>query len=341
MSEKKIQVGGQAVIEGVMMRGPSHIATAIRRKNGTIDVQVKPFVTLTKSHMLYSRPIIRGFVSLIEMLKIGISALNFSANRYELDYQDDAKSDDESQVSENKKKKPSLARQKFEEALTICIAFVLAFALFGYVPYLCAQLLNLSKSDVLFNLFAGCIRIIFFVLYVYLISLMKDIRRVFEYHGAEHKAVTAHEHKETLTIENVRKYTTIHPRCGTSFMFFVLLVAILVFSVLDTFVSIYIAPPTAIVRLLYHLPFLPLIAGISYEFLRLTEKNINHPLVKVFTIPGMSLQKITTQPPDDIQIETAIVALKAALGDDISGYTCSIDGTSPSPDISSPDENLE
>jgi len=306
MTEKKIQVGGQAVIEGVMMRGPAHIATAVRRADSSIVVRVSPFVTVTKSHPFYSLPIIRGFVSLIEMMTIGFKSLNFSAGQYELDTDTEAP------------KETSKAKQKFGEFMSYAVALVLAFLLFGYVPYLLSSLLGLSKQNILFNLFAGSIRIIFFVLYVYLISLMKDIRRVFEYHGAEHKTVSAYENKQQLTVNNVQPFSTIHPRCGTSFMFFVLLVAILVFSVIDTIVAYYWFIPNALQRLLYHLLFLPLISGISYEFLKLSEKNLNNPLVKIFTIPGMSLQKVTTQAPDPQQLEVAITSLQAALNEDIS-----------------------
>jgi uncharacterized protein YqhQ len=305
LSEKKLQIGGQAVIEGVMMRGPEQIATAIRRADGSIDVQVKPFITRTRTHPIYSRPIIRGFVSLLEMLNIGIISLNFSASKFEID--------EEKPENDTDKKNKSKQRQKLEEFATYGVAFLLAFLLFGYVPYKLAELVQLGKQHILFNLFAGCIRIVFFVLYVYLISLMKDIRRVFEYHGAEHKVVSAHEKKVKLTVENVKPFTTIHPRCGTSFMFLVLLIAIFLFSIIDTAVSIWFAVPSAIVRLLYHLPFLPLIAGISYEFLKLSDKNINHIAFRIFTKPGMALQRITTREPDDSQIETAIIALRYAL----------------------------
>jgi uncharacterized protein YqhQ len=329
LSEKKIQIGGQAVIEGVMMRGQEQIATAIRRADGSIDVQVKPFITRTRTHPIYSKPIIRGFVSLLEMLNIGIISLNFSASKFEID--------EETPVDDSDKKVKSKQRQRLEEFATYGVAFLLAFLLFGYVPYKLAELVQLGKQHIFFNLFAGSIRIVFFVLYVYLISLMKDIRRVFEYHGAEHKVVSAHEKKVKLTVENVKPFTTIHPRCGTSFMFLVLLIAIVLFSIIDTAVSIWFAPicelcntafqycmceeacgcpkqfPSAIMRLLYHLPFLPLIAGISYEFLKLSDKNINHIAFRVFTKPGMALQRITTREPDDSQIETAIISLRYAL----------------------------
>lgn len=308
MSDNKIQIGGQAVIEGVMMRGPEQIATAVRRKDGSVDILKKEFISLTKNHKFYKKPVIRGFVSLIEMLKIGIQSLNFSANRYEIDFE------------EADKVAKSARREKLEEYLTIGISLILAFLLFGYLPYLLASLLNLGKQHILFNLFAGSLRIVFFILYIYLISLMKDVRRVFEYHGAEHKSVFAHENKEPMTVESVKPYTTIHPRCGTSFMFFVLLVAILVFSIIDTLVAVYWTVPSAIVRLLYHLPFLPVISGLSYEVLKLSGKKSNNIIIKIFTKPGMALQKITTRPPDDKQIETAIIALKAALNEDLSAY---------------------
>ncbi len=309
MAKKEIQVGGQAVIEGVMMRGPEAIATAIRRANGDIEIQKKAFLTKTKNHPIYKLPIIRGFVSLIEMMIIGIGTLNFSAKRFELDL-------DDSHKEETKKG----FKDKVFEMLTILFSLGLAFALFGYLPYQIAGWVQLDKQNFLFNLFAGSIRIVFFVLYVYIISKFKDIKRVFEYHGAEHKTVHAYEKEVELIPEKVKVFTTIHPRCGTSFMFFVLLVSILVFSVIDTIVSYYFGTPILFVRLGYHLLLLPLISGISYEILKLSGKNINHPLVKLLTVPGMSLQKITTQEPDDQQLEISIIALKAAMEMDLSEY---------------------
>ena len=315
MGENKIQIGGQAVIEGVMMRGPGHIACAVRRNDGSVDILRKDFVSLTKGHWFYKRPIIRGFVSLIEMLKIGIQSLNFSANRYELDYPDDPKG----METEEGEQKPDKMK-KIQEVCTITLAMVLAFGFFAFLPNKLAELADIKDNDILFNLYGGVIRIIFFVLYVYLISLMKDVKRVFEYHGAEHKAVTAHENNEELSIENVKKFTTIHQRCGTSFMFLVLLISIIICSILDTFVAIIWERQTWLIRTLYQLPFLPLIAGIGYEIIKMSDKNSNNILVKLFTTPGMALQKITTQPPDDEQIEIAIIALKAALNDDLSEY---------------------
>ncbi len=303
MEKKQIQVGGQAVIEGVMMRGPAYCATAVRRKSGQIEVLKEAFTTRTKSHPLFKQPIIRGFVSLIEMMIIGIGTLNFSAQRAELDLDEADKT--------NTEKNPLMV--KLGEYLTIIASLALAFGLFGYLPYQISSWINLAKDNWLFNIFAGSIRIVFFVLYVWIISKFKDIHRVFEYHGAEHKSVHAYDKEPDLNVNDVKKYTTIHPRCGTSFMFFVLLISILIFSIVDSLVSRFIGVPQLFVRLGYHLLLLPLISGISYEVLKMSEKKLNHPLVKLMTVPGMALQKITTQEPDEQQLEVAIVALKAAL----------------------------
>lgn len=314
--KKEINVGGQAVIEGVMMRGPERLATAIRRKDGTIELKITPFVSITQRVRFLGLPIVRGFVSLIEMLKIGISTLTFSADRYELDL----KAEEEARGKVVKEK--SKLNAKIEEITSYIIAFGLAFLLFGMLPYLLSDWLKLSKQDFYFNLFAGSLRIVFFVLYVWLISLLSDVRRLFQYHGAEHKNVNAYEHDTPLNISQIQSWTTIHPRCGTSFMFFVLLIGILIFSITDTLVSIFLlkGPLPVWLRLGYHFLMIPIISGVSYEVLKFSGRNLNHPLVKLMTIPGMALQRITTQPPDDQMVETALVAMKAALDMDYSEY---------------------
>lgn len=308
---KQIQIGGQAVIEGVMMRGPLHLATAIRRKDKSIEVQKQKFESKTKDNRIFGLPIIRGFVSLIEMLVIGIRTLNFSASRAELDWKEEEK-------SKKQKKEKSEGRKKAEELLSYIFAFGLAFLLFAWLPYRIAEWMNLGKQNIFFNLFAGAVRIVFFVVYVWIISKMKDVKRVFEYHGAEHKSVFAYENGNDLNMEEVQKFGTLHPRCGTSFMFFVLLISILIFSIVDTVVAYFWKAPAFQLRLLYHLFLIPLISGISYEVLKLSGKNIKHPLVRLMTAPGLALQRITTQPPDDEQIEVALVALKSALDMDLS-----------------------
>ncbi len=311
--KQQIAVGGQAVIEGVMMRGPAHIATALRRKDGTIELCKKEFTSVTKKIKVFGLPIVRGFVSLIEMMKIGFGTLTLSAKRYELDGEE-----------ENKKK--SNSREKMEEFFSFAIAMLIAFLLFGFLPYKSAEWLGI-KQTMWFNMFAGLVRIVFFVIYLLIISLMKDVKRLFRYHGAEHKAVFAYEQNDELNIKNVAKYSTLHPRCGTSFMFFVMLISILIFSLVDTAIIMTMQTKIPVIfyekdgimqiitlyRLGIHFLLLPLISGISFEVLKLSGKKINHPLVKLMTYPGMSLQKITTQAPDDEMLEVAIVALKSAM----------------------------
>jgi len=306
--KKEIQVGGQAVIEGVMMRGPAHIATAVRRKSGKIEVWKKDFISKTKDHKFLGLPVIRGFASLIEMLNIGISSLSFSEERASIDWKQ------EEVDKGNKVKEKSAQAEQRETILMYIVAFGLAFLLFGFLPYKTADWIGLGKANFWFNLFAGGVRIIFFVIYVWVISRMKDVHRLFEYHGAEHKTVYAYEKGTELQPGLIQEHSTLHPRCGTSFMFFVLLISILVFSIVDTIVGhITGSMPPILIRLAYHILLIPFVSGISYEVLKLSGKNINHPLVKLMTAPGMALQRITTQPPDDLQIETALIAMKCAL----------------------------
>ena len=300
----EIAVGGQAVIEGVMMRGPQHIATALRKKDGHIVLKKDEFISKTKTNKFLGLPIIRGFVSLIEMLSIGIKTLNFSAEEAIKDEEED---------KPNKKKK-SVFLDKLYTAFSYIFAFGLAFLLFVFLPYRIAYWLNIEKTSILFNLIAGCIRIVFFVVYIYLISFLKDVRRLFQYHGAEHKSVFAYEGNPDFTLEDTKKYRTFHPRCGTSFMLIVMVIAILVFSIVDTILALILgyAIPLGI-RIVVHLLLLPFVSGISYEILRFSGKNINHWLVRGFSAPGLALQRITTQEPDNQQLEVAICALHAAL----------------------------
>lgn len=324
--KKKISIGGQAVIEGVVMRSTNTISTALRRQDKTIELKTEPFVSVTQRIPFFKLPVIRGFISLVEVLIIGVKTLNFSASRAELDIVDEKesrksdKADKPGEQAENpeprkivQKKPANKRKEQLETFLAFFIAFVLAFGIFTYLPYQVAYLLNLEEGSFVFNLFTGIVRIIFFVAYVKGISYLKDIKRVFEYHGAEHKAVHAYENKAELTASKVNKYTTIHPRCGTSFIFLVLLISILLFSIVDYFVALRFGVPHLLARIGYHLLMLPLISGLSYEVLKVSEKHLNNPLVKLMTLPGMLLQRITTQPPTDEQLEVAIVSLCSAL----------------------------
>lgn len=300
----EIAVGGQAVIEGVMMRGPQHIATALRKKDGHIVLKKQAFISKTKTNKFLGLPIIRGFVSLIEMLSIGIKTLNFSAEEAIKDEEED---------KPNKKKK-SIFLDKLYTAFSYIFAFGLAFLLFVFLPYRIAYWINIEKTSILFNLIAGCIRIVFFVVYIYLISFLKDVRRLFQYHGAEHKSVFAYEGDPDFTLEDTKKYRTFHPRCGTSFMLIVMVIAILVFSIVDTTLALILGHAIPLgIRIVVHLLLLPFVSGISYEILRFSGKNINHWLVRGFSAPGLALQRITTQEPDNQQLEVAICALHAAL----------------------------
>ena len=321
MADKKdIQVGGQAVIEGVMMRGPAHIATAVRRKSGEIEVWKKEFISKTKDNKFLGLPLVRGFVSLIEMMNIGITSLSFSEERASLDWKE------EEEAKGKTIKEKSASAEKRETIFMYVVAFGLAFLLFGFLPYQIASWIGLGKENLYFNLFAGSIRIVFFVVYVWVISRMKDVNRLFEYHGAEHKTVFAYEKGTDLYPGKIQEQSTLHPRCGTSFMFFVLLISILIFSIVDTIIgSLFGTMPIVIVRLGYHLLLLPFVSGISYEVLKLSGKNINHPLVKLMTAPGLALQRITTQPPDDEQIEIALTAMQSALNLEIDSEVTFVD----------------
>ncbi|MFP4458355.1 MAG: DUF1385 domain-containing protein [Candidatus Zixiibacteriota bacterium] len=298
--EKKIDVGGQAVIEGVMMRSPKRIATAVRRPDGEIEVQNKIFVPVTKRHKFLGIPIIRGAASLIEMLSIGISTLNWSAD---VAFPEEAE--------KNKKK------SKIGDWLTMLIAFAVAIGLFAYLPLFLSELAGFKEKPIVFNAVAGGIRLVLFLIYLIAISFMKDVKRLFEYHGAEHKSIFAFESGEELTISNVKKYTTLHPRCGTSFLLIVALASILFFAIIDAlFYTAFGFLPQSFGRFAYHLALWPVMAGVAYEILKLSAKlSQKIPLFKIFVLPGLWLQKITTKEPDDSQIEVAIRALKESLKD--------------------------
>ena len=306
-NKPEIAVGGQAVIEGVMMRGPIYIATAIRKKNGSILIKKEKFISKTKKNKFLGFPVIRGFVSLIEMLIIGFKSLNFSAEEAIKDEEGNSK---DSESSKHEKGGFS----KVYQAFTYIFAFGLAFLFFVFLPYRIGYWSNIEKTSFVFNLFVGIIRIVFFLLYIYVISLLKDVRRLFEYHGAEHKSVFAYEANPDFTLEDTKKFKTLHPRCGTSFIIIVLIIAILVFSIFDAILSSilgYVIPMP--LRIFLHILLMPVIAGLSYEMLKFSGKNINHWLVKIFSAPGLALQRITTKEPDEEQLETAICALRAAL----------------------------
>lgn len=299
---EKINIGGQAILEGVMMRAPRAMAIAVRRPSGEIVVKREQMPPLSERYPIVKLPILRGAVALFTSLILGIKALNFSANEAL-----------EEEVDENgESKKEELT--SWALAGTMAVAFGFGIALFFFLPLYLTKLLVpiIGDHNVVFNLVDGVIRVIIFLIYIWSIARMNDIQRVFQYHGAEHKTIFAFEAGAELTVERVKTFSRLHPRCGTSFLLIVMLVSIAVFSLIPK------AWPF-VYKALSRVVLLPLIAGISYEFLKWSAKNDQHPLVKLVITPGLALQRLTTREPDDDQIEVAIRSVKEAL-DENGGY---------------------
>src|SRR5512138_2237566 len=291
---EKINIGGQAVIEGVMMRAPRAMAIAVRRPSGEIVVKKDEVVPLSERFPVVKLPIVRGAVALFQSLIVGISALNFSAN--EAIVEEDADGTEKKELS------------SWAMAGTMAVAFGFGILLFFIMPLYLTKLMVpvIGQSNLVFNLVDGVIRVAVFLLYIVSISMMKDIQRVFQYHGAEHKSIFAFEAGDELTVANVRRYSRLHPRCGTSFLLIVMLVSIVVFSLIPKLWPFYFKAGSRIV-------LLPLIAGISYEFLKWSAKNDDAAIVKAIITPGLALQKLTTREPDDSQLEVAIRSMNEAL----------------------------
>lgn len=285
MGVKPTNIGGQAVIEGVMMRGPSHLATAVRQPDGEITIDRQPLKTAGDRWPVLKKPLIRGVVALVESLVYGMKALSFSAR---------VAGDEEEELTDR------------EIIITMGGAFLLAILLFIVLPTYSAKFLKLWLTDPFWlNLAEGLIRIGVFLGYIGAISMVPDIRRVFQYHGAEHKTIHAYEAGQELTVENIRPHSTLHPRCGTNFLFLVMLVSLIVFAFLGW--------PDLWLRIASRVVLMPLVAGIAYEAIRYAGRHIDNPWVYAMTLPGLWLQKITTREPDDSQIEVAVRALQAVL----------------------------
>ena len=279
-----LAVGGQAVIEGVMMRDAHRTATAVRLPNGDIDVETRTVSSIRDRYPVLNLPLIRGSVIMVESLIIGMRALSFSAQ---------AAGEEDEQMT------------KKEIAMTILFALVLASNLFIVIPTGAAHLAAAYTDDpIVFNLIEGGIRLMVFLLYIWGISFMGGIRRVFQYHGAEHKTIHCYEAGEALTVENVQKFPRLHPRCGTNFLLIVMVVAI-VFHV-------FFGWPDLWLRILSRLAILPVVAGVSYEIIRFAGRSENH-FVHILITPGLWLQYLTTRPPADEMVEVAIESLKAVL----------------------------
>jgi len=313
-SEEKIMpVGGQAVIEGVMMRSPKRIATAIRRANGQIEVKVQEFQSLVQRKKWLNIPIFRGAITLFEVMILGIKTLQWSADKA----MEDELAKEEAQGKKKKEKKKKSGMSTAGAVFSIALALLIGVSAFFVLPlYLTTKIFNIEKQALLFNLVAGSIRIVFFLLYIWGISFLKDVKRLFEYHGAEHKTVFTFEDRVPLTVENVKKYSTFHPRCGTSFLMIVMLVSLFFFAIVDTIIILWTGQISLFMRLVVHLPLIPVVGGLSYEALKASANNIDNPLVRLLIAPGLGLQRITTSEPDAEQMEVGIVALQAALGED-------------------------
>ncbi|CAA9441710.1 MAG: FIG069887: hypothetical protein [uncultured Rubrobacteraceae bacterium] len=285
-----MRVGGQAIMEGVLMRSPNFWGMAVRTPSGEVDVQAEPFRSITRKNKLFRLPIIRGFLSLAETMWLGMKALTLSTN-IALGEEEDL--------------------SKKEIAITMLVGLGLAFLLFLAAPVLGTKgvgylIGNSIENPILFNLVEGALRIGIFVLYIVgITAASKDIKRFFAYHGAEHKAIKVYERGEDLVPKNARKLDTSHVRCGTSFVLYVLVLSILVFSVLpiDWWVEAVFSRVLVI----------PLVAGIAFEFIMWSAKNQNNPIVKALIWPGLQLQKLTTREPTDEMVEVAMVSLKKVL----------------------------
>lgn len=285
-------IGGQAVIEGVMMRSLTGYSVAVRQPNGAVAIKKDKLVSITKKYPFLKLPVLRGSVVLIQSLILGIRALNYSA----------------SVASENEAGEQEMS--SWAVIGSMLMALLLGIGVFILAPLgitnLIRHYLLPSMSNFAYNAIDGVIRAIFFFVYLISISFMNEIRRVFQYHGAEHKTVYTFEANEDLTVDNARVKSTLHPRCGTSFLMFVLVISIVVFSLVPS------TMPFA-VKFLARVVLIPLIAGLAYEVIRFSARHLANPVCRTLITPGLWLQKITTKEPDDSQLEVAITALREAL----------------------------
>ena len=282
---KKPNVGGQAVIEGVMMRGKTHVAVAVRQPDGEISVDVRPVNSISDRYPILKKPFLRGVVSLVESLVMGMKALAYSAQV----------SGDEDEKLDSK-----------EMALTIAVSAGLAILLFIVIPTWSMRFLTgITQDHMALNLAEGVLRMAIFLAYIAVISSMNDIQRVFQYHGAEHKTIYTYEAGLPLKVENVRPFSTLHPRCGTNFLMIVMLISMFIFTFLGW--------PSLWERIASRIILMPVIAGVSYELIRYAGAHTDNPLVRIAITPGLLLQKLTTRQPDDSQIEVAIASLKAVV----------------------------
>lgn len=298
-------VGGQAVIEGVMMRSPNNISIAVRKPDGEIKVKKQEYKTLTQRYKNLNVPILRGVINLFEMMVIGTKAINFSANE----------SLEEAEKELDKKKKHPSKLEKILETSLFVFSFIFALALslflFKAVPlwittFLESKFAYIKENYIIFNLIDGALKMTIFLTYIFILSLIPSFRRIFEYHGAEHKSIFNYENKLPLTVENADKQIRFHPRCGTSFILIVFALSILVYTFIPK-------QPDFFTNLTVRIAALPLIAGISYEYLKLSARNMHNPIVRALVQPGLWFQRLTTKEPDEKQLAVGLKSLKDAL----------------------------
>ncbi len=308
-----LKVGGSALMEGVMMRSESAVAMAVRISDGSIQVVKKPLKNNARS-VIGKIPFLRGAFNLVSTMVDSVYYLTKSAEFVDL----------EEGVDQNQE--PSKFDKFLEKVfgdklmdimmvISVVISLAFSIGLFMLLPKVVVELLGPNVHVLVKNLIEGAIRIGLFIGYIVLATRMKEIRRVFSYHGAEHKCIHCLEHGEELTVENVRKYTTLHPRCGTAFMFLIMIISILLFSLLDLGLGA-LGINGAVWKVLIRLLFMPLLAGITYEVTRLTTR-FHNPIVRAIAAPGLAMQRLTTFEPDDKIIEVGIASLKASLDESI------------------------
>ena len=323
LDENRIKegVGGQAVIEGIMLRNKTHYVVAVRKPNKIIDF-IKYSIPENKNK-LSKMIFFRGIINFVDMMKLGYKTLMFSANTAGLEEKVENKSKTEKE--ENNEKKQNMAM-----TLSMLVSLAFAVGLFVALPYFIVNLIGIEeKSHVIsFNLLRGAVKLCIFIGYLLVISFFKDVKKVFQYHGAEHMVVNAYEHGLNPNKENIRDFTTIHPRCGTTFMFLVLTVSIILYMFTSYFVYSFIyssfIPPKIIGNitvLIINILLLPVVSGISYEILKLGFRFYNFPLMRLAILPGLLLQKITTRKPEDEEIEVALFALNKLLDSSIEKRT--------------------
>lgn len=295
-----VKIGGQAVIEGVMMRNGDDYAVAVRKPDGTIEVKKDRYVSLVSRLGMKKVPILRGVFAFIDSMILGISTLTFSADFYD----DDGKPKAEGEITHQKKQSKT---DKLIMGGTVALSMVIAVGLFMVLPFLLASLLrHLTDSNIIVGIAEGLVRILLFLGYIVLISRMKDIQRVFMYHGAEHKTINCIEHGEELTPENALKYSRLHKRCGTSFLLIVIVLSVIFFFLFFQIVPVSNMALKVVIRLL----LIPVIAGVAYEIIQWAGRS-ESAIVNIISKPGMALQKMTTREPDESMIEAAIASVEA------------------------------